>query len=346
MNVNILAIETSCDETAAAVSSNAVILSNVIATQKIHEQYGGVVPELASRAHMQNILPVVQQALKTSGISLSNISAVAFTQAPGLIGALLVGAQFAKSIALALSKPLIAVHHMQAHVLANLIQSPAPKFPFICLTVSGGHTQIVICKSPTQMQVIGQTIDDAAGEAFDKTAKILGLPYPGGPLIDKYAKLGKPIYTFTEPRIEGLNFSFSGLKTAILYFINNAGKAYVYKQNLIASAEEQQQFINQNLANICASVQHRIVSILINKLKKAVAQTGITQVCIAGGVSANSELRAALQNTGLQLGWHTYIPPFEYCTDNAAMIAITGHYKFLANQFVDMDIVPSASSIF
>ena len=346
MNVNILAIETSCDETAAAVSSNAVILSNVIATQKIHEQYGGVVPELASRAHMQNILPVVQQALKTSGILLKDISAVAFTQAPGLIGALLVGAQFAKSIALALSKPLIAVHHMQAHVLANLIQSPAPKFPFICLTVSGGHTQIVVCKSPTQMQVIGQTIDDAAGEAFDKTAKILGLPYPGGPLIDKYAKLGKPIYTFTEPRIEGLNFSFSGLKTAILYFINNAGKAYVYKQNLIASAEERQQFINQNLTNICASVQHRIVSILINKLKKAVAQTGITQVCIAGGVSANSELRAALQNTGLQLGWHTYIPPFEYCTDNAAMIAITGHYKFLANQFVDMDIVPSASSIF
>lgn len=346
MNVNILAIETSCDETAAAVSSNAVILSNVIATQKIHEHYGGVVPELASRAHMQNILPVVQQALKTSGILLKDISAVAFTQAPGLIGALLVGAQFAKSIALALSKPLIAVHHMQAHVLANLIQSPAPKFPFICLTVSGGHTQIVVCKSPTQMQVIGQTIDDAAGEAFDKTAKILGLPYPGGPLIDKYAKLGKPIYTFTEPRIEGLNFSFSGLKTAILYFINNAGKAYVYKQNLIASAEERQQFINQNLTNICASVQHRIVSILINKLKKAVAQTGITQVCIAGGVSANSELRAALQNTGLQLGWHTYIPPFEYCTDNAAMIAITGHYKFLANQFVDMDIVPSASSIF
>jgi N6-L-threonylcarbamoyladenine synthase len=328
------------------VCRDGKILSNIIATQKIHEQYGGVVPELASRAHMENIVPVVDAAIKKAGCSLQEIDAIAFTQAPGLIGALLVGSQFAKSLSLALDKPLIAVHHMQAHVLANLLQNPAPSFPFLCLTVSGGHTQIVLCSSPTQMKVIGETIDDAAGEAFDKTAKLLGLPYPGGPLIDKYAKEGKAIYKFPEPKIEGLNFSFSGLKTSILYFLNNAGTANVYKEELTATAEERQQFIDKNLANICASVQDRIISILLNKLKKAVAQTGIMQVCIAGGVSANCGLRSALTETGDKLGWQTFIPPFEYCTDNAAMIAITAHYKYLANDFVGMEISPSASSVF
>ncbi len=342
----ILAIESSCDETAAAVYSNGEILSNIIATQKIHEQYGGVVPELASRAHAENIVPVVDAAMKKSGLSLHDVDAIAFTQAPGLIGALLVGSQFAKSLALALDKPLIAVHHMQAHVLANLLQDPAPTFPFLCLTVSGGHTQIVLCEGPTNMKVIGQTIDDAAGEAFDKTAKIVGLPYPGGPLIDKYAKEGKAIYKFPEPKIEGLNFSFSGLKTSILYFLNNAGNGNIYKVELTATAEERKKFIDENLANICASVQERIVSILLNKLKKAVLQTGITQVCIAGGVSANSGLRNGLKEIGNELGWQTFIPPFEYCTDNAAMIAVTGYYKFLQNEFVEMDVVPSAASGF
>jgi N6-L-threonylcarbamoyladenine synthase len=345
-SITILAIESSCDETAAAVCKDGSILSNIIATQKIHEQYGGVVPELASRAHMENIVPVVDAAIKQSGCSIAEIDAIAFTQAPGLIGALLVGSQFAKSLSLALDKPLIAVHHMQAHVLANLLQDPAPSFPFLCLTVSGGHTQIVLCTAPTQMKVIGETIDDAAGEAFDKTAKLLGLPYPGGPLIDKYAKEGKAIYKFPEPKIEGLNFSFSGLKTSILYFLNNAGTANVYKVELTATLEERQKFIDENLANICASVQERIISILLNKLKKAVEQTGITQVCMAGGVSANSGLRKALKETGDALGWQTYIPPFEYCTDNAAMIAITGHYKYLAKDFIGMEVAPSASSAF
>ena len=274
------------------------------------------------------------------------MNAFAFTQAPGLIGALLVGSQFAKSLALAAGKPLIAVHHMQAHVLANLLQEPAPEFPFLCLTVSGGHTQIVICESPAQMKVIGETIDDAAGEAFDKTAKLLGLPYPGGPLIDKYAKAGKPIYTFPEPRIEGLNFSFSGLKTSILYFLQNAGTANVYKEELIATDEERKDFIDKNLANICASVQERIISILLNKLKKAAEQTGINRICIAGGVSANSGLRKSFKQTGEQMGWKTFIPPFEYCTDNAAMIAITGYHKFLANDFAELDAVPGAKSSF
>jgi N6-L-threonylcarbamoyladenine synthase len=295
---------------------------------------------------MENIVPVVDAAIKQSGLSVNDINAIAFTQAPGLIGALLVGAQFAKSLALALDKPLIAVHHMQAHVLANLLQNPAPVFPFLCLTVSGGHTQIVLCTSPTKMEVIGKTIDDAAGEAFDKTAKILGLPYPGGPLIDKYAKQGNPIYKFPEPKIEGLDFSFSGLKTSILYFLNNAGTANVYKAELTATPQERKKFIDENLADICASVQQRIVSILLNKLKKAVLQTGITQVCIAGGVSANSGLRSGLIEMGNTLGWQTFIPPFEYCTDNAAMIAVTGYYKFLENNFVEMNVTPSADSSF
>ena len=347
MAITILAIESSCDETAAAVCKDGKILSNCIASQTVHEKYGGVVPELASRAHLQNIVPVVDAALKSSGCSLSSIDAIAFTQAPGLIGSLLVGAQFAKSLALALDKPLIAVNHMQAHVLANLIPQQKPSFPFLCLTVSGGHTQIVLCETPISMKVIGETIDDAAGEAFDKTAKLLGLPYPGGPLIDKYAADGNPKrFQFPEPQIQGLNFSFSGLKTSILYFLQNAGATNVYKEAFIATAEEKKKFIDENLADICASVQDRIVSILINKLKKAAKETGITNICIAGGVSANKGLRQALTDTGNTLGWKTFIPDFEYCTDNAAMIAITGYYKFLENDFVPLSISPSPRAAF
>lgn len=339
----ILSIESSCDETAAAVCRDGLILSNIIATQKIHEQYGGVVPELASRAHMQNIVPVVDAAVKKAEIRLTDIDAVAFTQAPGLIGALLVGAQFAKSLALALDKPLITVHHMQAHVLANLISDPKPAFPFLCLTVSGGHTQIVLCESPSQMKVIGETIDDAAGEAFDKSAKLLGLPYPGGPLIDKYAKDGNPLaYKFPEPQIPGLNFSFSGLKTSILYFLQNAGTANVYKEEFKATEEEKKAFISNNLPDICASIQHRIISILLNKLKKAAEQTEVKNICIAGGVSANSGLRKGIQELGEKMGWQTFIPAFEYCTDNAAMIAITAYYKYQAGDFADLDVLPSA----
>lgn len=347
MAVTILAIESSCDETAASVCIDGQILSNFIANQTVHEKYGGVVPELASRAHLQNIVPVVDAALKTSGCSLSSIDAIAFTQAPGLIGSLLVGAQFAKSLALALDKPLIAVHHMQAHVLANLIPEARPAFPFLCLTVSGGHTQIVFCESPIKMKVIGETIDDAAGEAFDKTAKLLGLPYPGGPLIDRYAANGNPKrFAFPEPQIQGLNFSFSGLKTSILYFLQNAGTSNVFKEAFTATAEEKKKFIDENLADICASIQYRIVSILLNKLKKAAKETGIKNICIAGGVSANSGLRNALKETGNKLGWNTFIPAFEYCTDNAAMIAITGYYKFLENDFVPLSISPSPRAAF
>jgi len=346
----ILAIESSCDETSAAVCTDGRILSNFIAGQQVHEQYGGVIPELASRAHMQNIVPVVKAALVKSDCSLSAIDAIAFTQSPGLIGSLLVGAEFAKSLSLALDKPLIAVHHMQAHVLANLIpaavgekETPKPSFPFLCLTVSGGHTQIVRCESPTQLEVIGETIDDAAGEAFDKSAKLLGLPYPGGPLIDRHAREGDPTrFKFPEPKIPGLNFSFSGLKTSILYFLQNAGTSNVYKEEFKATVEEKHRFINENLPDICASIQYRIVSILLNKLKKAVDETGIKQVCLAGGVSANSSLRKTFLEKGIQYGWKTHIPAFEYCTDNAAMIAITGYYKFLNGQFSDLTVNASA----
>jgi N6-L-threonylcarbamoyladenine synthase len=325
--VTILAIESSCDETSASVCIDGKILSNYIANQTVHEKYGGVVPELASRAHMQNIVPVVDAALSTANCELSSIDAIAFTQAPGLIGSLLVGVQFAKSMALALNKPLIAVHHMQAHVLANLIADPKPAFPFLCLTVSGGHTQIVLAESALNLKVLGESIDDAAGEAFDKTAKLLGLPYPGGPLIDKYAKLGNPLkFKFAEPQIPGLNFSFSGLKTSILYFLQ----------------KQEAGFIEQNLNDLCASVQYSIVTILMKKLKKAVEQTDIKQVCIAGGVSANSGLRKALEEMGKKHGWVTFIPAFEYCTDNAAMIAITAHYKYLAKEFSTLDAGPSA----
>ncbi|MEO8772073.1 MAG: tRNA (adenosine(37)-N6)-threonylcarbamoyltransferase complex transferase subunit TsaD [Ferruginibacter sp.] len=344
-SVVILAIESSCDETAASVCVDGKILSNIIATQQVHAQYGGVVPELASRAHMKHIVAVVDAALKKAACSLENIDAIAFTQAPGLIGALLVGAQFAKSLSLALDKPLIAVHHMQAHVLANLIPENKPAFPFLCLTVSGGHTQIVLCNSPSEMKVIGQTIDDAAGEAFDKTAKILGLPYPGGPLIDKYAKAGNPkAYKFPEPQIAGLDFSFSGLKTSILYFLQNAGTSTVFKEIFTATEEERKAFIENNLADICASVQERIVSILLNKLKKAAEQTSIKNICIAGGVSANSGLRNGIKSMGEKQGWNVFIPAFEYCTDNAAMIAITGYYKFLAKDFADLSVSPSAKA--
>jgi len=333
--ITILAIESSCDETAASVCKDGIILSNVISSQKVHEKYGGVVPELASRAHLQSIVPVVESALEIANADLAEIDAFAFTQSPGLIGALLVGTEFTKSMALAFGKPLIAVHHMQAHVLANLIQqkdkkNEIPSFPFLCLTVSGGHTQIVLCESALSMKIIGQTLDDAAGEAFDKSAKIIGLPYPGGPLIDKYAKQGNPDkYKFPEPKIEGLNFSFSGLKTAFLYFIRD-------------EKIKNENFVEENLADICASIQSRIVSVLLNKLKKASEETGIKEICIAGGVSANSGLRNAFEKLGKEEGWKTFIPAFEYCTDNAAMIAITAYYKYLDSQFEELSVVPSA----
>jgi N6-L-threonylcarbamoyladenine synthase len=335
--ITILGIESSCDETAASVCRDGIILSNIIAGQDIHSRYGGVVPELASRAHIQNILPVVDQALAVAGVKLSDLQAIAFTQAPGLIGSLLVGAQFAKSLAFTLNVPLIGVHHMQAHVLANLIEDKknavsVPAFPFLCLTVSGGHTQIVVCHAPAQMEVIGETTDDAAGEAFDKSAKLLGLPYPGGPLIDRYAAEGNALrFKFPEPQIPGLNFSFSGLKTAILYFIQQE-KA---KDPL---------FIEKNLADICASIQGRIISILLNKLKKAAAQTGIKDVCLAGGVAANSGLRRSFEEAGKSLGWRTFIPKMEYCTDNGAMIALTGYYKFADHSFSDISATVSAKA--
>lgn len=326
----ILAIESSCDDTGVAICCNGKILSNIIASQKVHESYGGVVPELASRAHMQNIVPVVETALQKANVTLKDIDAFAFTQAPGLIGSLLVGSQFAKSLAYSFNKPLIAVHHMQAHVLANLIDEPKPTFPFLCLTVSGGHTQIVLAKAPLDLEVLGETIDDAAGEAFDKSAKLLGLPYPGGPLIDQYAQLGNPVkFKFAEPQIPELNFSFSGLKTSILYFLQKE-----IKQN--------QHFVQENLNDLCASIQQTIISILIKKVKKAIQKTGIKNVCIAGGVSANSGLRKAMQDLAEKNNVKVFIPSFEYCTDNAAMIAITAYYKYKQEQFSDLSINPTA----
>lgn len=330
MSTSILAIESSCDETSASVCCDGAILSNHIANQTVHEQYGGVVPELASRAHMQNIVPVVDVALKQAGVGLPQIDAIGFTQAPGLIGSLLVGSQFAKSLALALDKPLIAVHHMQAHVLANLIPERKPAFPFLCLTVSGGHTQIVVAKSPFDLKVIGETLDDAAGEAFDKSAKLLGLPYPGGPLVNKYATEGNPNrFQFAEPQIPGLDFSFSGLKTSILYFLQKETRT-------------NPDFIQQNLADLCSSIQERIITILLKKYKKAALQTGITELCIAGGVSANSGLRKAFEEMCRKNGWNSYIPPFQYCTDNAAMIAITAYYKYLNGDFTPLSVSASA----
>lgn len=328
--MNILAIESSCDETSAAVLSNGKIYSNVVATQLIHTQYGGVVPELASRAHQQHILPVVDKALSDAKVTKKDLHAIAFTKGPGLLGALLVGTSFAKSMALGLGLPLIEVNHMQAHVLAHFIQDPKPEFPFLCLTVSGGHTQIVKINSPLDMQIIGQTRDDAVGEAFDKTAKLLDLPYPGGPLIDRYAQTGNPLaYSFPLPEMPELDFSFSGIKTSFMYFLQK-------------QVRENPNFIQENIADICASIQFTLVNILLKKLKKAAKETGIKEIAIAGGVSANSGLRTSLLELGEKQGWKVYIPEFEYCTDNAAMIAMAAHYKFLENDFCDQTVSPMA----
>ena len=331
--VFILAIESSCDDTAAAVLQNDVVLSNVVANQLIHNQYGGVVPELASRAHQQNIVPVIDAALRKANIQKEQLTAIAFTQGPGLMGSLLVGSSFAKSLALALNIPLIAVNHMQAHILAHFISEEGfekPTFPFIALTISGGHTQIVKVTDFFEMEIIGETTDDAVGEAFDKSAKILGLPYPGGPLVDKYAQLGNPkAFAFTKPKVPGLDFSFSGLKTAILYFI----------QKKVA---ENPDFIAENLNDICASIQHTIIEILMDKLILAVKETGINKIAIGGGVSANSGIRNTLAAAEKKYGWKTYIPKFEYTTDNAAMIGIVGYQKFLLENFETSDVVSKA----
>ena len=331
--VFILAIESSCDDTAAAVLHNDKVLSNVVANQLIHNQYGGVVPELASRAHQQNIVPVIDAALKKANIQKEQLSAIAFTQGPGLMGSLLVGSSFAKSMALALQIPLIAVNHMHAHILAHFIDEDGfdkPTFPFLALTISGGHTQIVKVNSFFDMTIIGETTDDAVGEAFDKSAKILGLPYPGGPLIDKYAQLGNPkAFAFTKPKVPGLDFSFSGLKTAILYFIQ--------KKKI-----ENPNFIEENLNDICASIQYTIIEILMDKLKMAVKETDIKQIAIGGGVSANSGIRNTLKETENKYGWKTFIPKFEYTTDNAAMIGIVGYQKFLSETFETAAVVSKA----
>jgi N6-L-threonylcarbamoyladenine synthase len=330
-DITILAIESSCDETSASIIHNGAILSNVVATQEIHHQYGGVVPELASRAHEKNIIPVVEKAMK--GIERKKLSAIAFTQGPGLLGSLLVGSCFAKSFADALNIPLIGVNHMEAHIFAHFIDEPKPEFPFLCLTVSGGHTQIVMVSSFDKLELMGETMDDAVGEAFDKTAKLLNLPYPGGPLVDKYAQNGNPkAFTFPIPDIPNYNFSFSGIKTSILYFLR--------EKNL-----ESPKFIEQNLSDICASIQFTLIEILIRKIKKAIKNTGIKQVAIAGGVAANSELRKRIADLGNEQGCQIFIPKFEYCTDNAAMIAITAHYKFLSNQFENQMVTPNARMV-
>ena len=324
--VKILAIESSCDETSAAVVVNGKVLNNIIATQSVHENYGGVVPELASRAHQQNIVPVVDQALKNAAINKNELSAISFTRGPGLLGALLVGTSFAKSMALALDIPLIEVNHMQAHILAHFIDDPKPDFPFLCLTVSGGHTQIVLVESHLKMKVVGETRDDAVGEAFDKSAKLLGLPYPGGPLIDRYAQQGDPArFSFPETEMPGLNYSFSGIKTAILYFL---------RDNL----KKNDQFINENLNDICASIQQTLVNMLLQKLRKAARKYRIRHIAIAGGVSANSGLRKSLESMANKEGWTTFIPDFQYCTDNAGMIGMAAHYKFLAGEFVGQEV--------
>ena len=325
----ILAIESSCDDTSAAVLKGEEMLSNCIAGQEAHRLYGGVVPELASRAHLQNIVPVVQQAMEQAGVEFSELNAIGITRGPGLLGSLIVGVSYAKSLALSLEIPLIEVNHMQAHVLAHFIEDPKPQFPFLCLTVSGGHSQIVLIKDHLNMEVIGSTIDDAAGEAFDKTGKMLGLDYPAGPIIDKKAKLGKPVFEFAKPKVADLNYSFSGLKTSILYFLKKQIK-------------ENEHFIQENLNDICASVQKSIIDILMEKLIMASEQTGVKEVSIAGGVSANSGLRAALQDIAEKKNWNTYIPKISHCTDNAAMIAMAAHYKFLKKEFSGQDIAPMA----
>ncbi len=332
-NIYILGIESSCDDTAAAVIHNGRILSNIIANQKIHEAYGGVVPELASRAHQQNIVPVVHEALKKANITKEQLHAVAFTKGPGLMGSLLVGTSFAKSLAFGLNIPLIDVNHMQGHILAHYIDEDGfnkPPFPFLAMTISGGHTQIVRVDDYFDMTVIGETIDDAVGEAFDKSGKILGLGYPAGPEIDKRAKLGNPkAFKFTKPKVDGLNFSFSGLKTGILYFIQNETQA-------------NPNFVEENINDICASIQYTIIGILIDKLKLAVKQTGIKHIAIGGGVSANSGIRQALKDGEQKFGWTTYVPKFEFTTDNAAMIAIVGYLKYLEGDFAENNVAASA----
>ncbi|MDC6366895.1 MULTISPECIES: tRNA (adenosine(37)-N6)-threonylcarbamoyltransferase complex transferase subunit TsaD [Flavobacteriaceae] len=329
----ILAIESSCDDTSAAVLCNTKVLSNVVATQEIHKQYGGVVPELASRAHQQNIVPVVHQALAKANIDKKQLSAIAFTRGPGLMGSLLVGTSFAKSLALGLDIPLIEVNHMEAHILAHFIDDETrdkPKFPFIGMTISGGHTQIVRVNDYFDMEVLGETLDDAVGEAFDKSAKLMGLPYPGGPLVDKKAQLGNPKrFMFPKPKVEGLNFSFSGLKTSILYFLQRETK-------------KNPDFVEQNINDICASVQETILNILMDKLNIAVSQTHIQQIAIGGGVAANSGIRARLKEAEELKGWKTYIPKFEYCTDNAAMIGIVGYLKYQNDLFTDQKVTAKA----
>ena len=331
--IYILGIESSCDDTSASVVCDGIVLSNIVANQEIHAKYGGVVPELASRAHQQHIVPVVHQAIEQAGITKEDLHAVSFTKGPGLMGSLLVGTSFAKSLALGLDIPLIDVNHMQAHILAHFIKekdTDFPPFPFVCLTISGGHTQIVKVSDHFTFEVLGETIDDAVGEAFDKSAKILGLPYPGGPLIDKYAQQGDcKKFSFTKPKVGDLDFSFSGLKTGILYFI---------QKNL----KENPAFIEENLFDICASIQHTIVEILLEKLKNTVKLTGIKHIAIAGGVSANSEIRKRLQLAQKHWGWTTYIPKFEYTTDNAAMIAISGYLKYKGKKYADISVKAEA----
>jgi N6-L-threonylcarbamoyladenine synthase len=326
----LLAIESSCDDTGAAVIINGKMHSNVVATQKIHQKYGGVVPELASREHLQNIIPVVTEALKEANITTQELSAVAYAQGPGLMGSLMVGSSYARALSSALEVPSIGIDHLKAHVMAHFIDEPKPLFPFICLLVSGGHTQIILVKAYDQMEILGKTHDDAAGEAFDKTAKMMGLPYPGGPLIDKYAQLGNPeAYAFSYAKMPGYDYSFSGFKTAVLYFLRD-------------NKEKDPSFIDKNLNDICASVQRHIVTSLLKNLKKAVRDSGVTQVALAGGVAANSSLRNAFLAMGEENQWETFIPAFEYCTDNAAMIAVAGHFAFLNGDFTGLDEVPYA----
>jgi N6-L-threonylcarbamoyladenine synthase len=335
MNITILGIESSCDDTSASIIRNGFLLSNVIANQEVHKIYGGVVPELASRAHQQNIIPVVDNAIKSAGIDKSEISAIAFTRGPGLMGSLLVGSSFAKGFALFNQIPLIEVNHLQAHILSHFIKVPdgenrQPAFPFLCLLVSGGHTQIILVKDYFNMEIIGQTIDDAAGEAFDKSAKNLGLAYPGGPLVDKHAKDGNPFaFSFSKPKISGLNYSYSGLKTSVLYFL---------RDQLVQDPD----FIRKNLDDLCASIQFTIIDILLNKLKKAIKQTGVKDVAIAGGVSANSGLRNSMLELAQKMNLNVFIPAFKFTTDNAAMIAITGYFKYLNKDFIGHDVAPLA----
>lgn len=335
MAITILGIESSCDDTSAALISDGYLLSNYIANQDVHKEFGGVVPELASRAHQQNIVPVVSQAIKKAGITAKDIDAVAFTRGPGLLGALLVGTSFAKGFALANNIPLVEVNHLQAHVLSHFIMdkdspSAMPSFPFLCLLVSGGHTQIVLVRDYLDMEIIGQTIDDAAGEAFDKCAKVIGLPYPGGPIIDKLAKEGNPLrYSFAKPRIENLDYSFSGLKTSFLYFLRDELKA-------------NPDFVEKNKNDLCASIEYTIIDILLEKTILAAEKYGIREIAIAGGVSANSGLRETLVNEGKKRNWNVYIPEFRFSTDNAAMIAITGFYKYKKGMFADQAVTPLA----